>query len=194
MTMLSAQSIQKLCTGDSPMISPFVGEKTVINGASYGLSAASYDVRIGHDLMLGPNPVRLLGEMARKWPAHPRMLSEWGEKLENYPPDHALAHTVEDFDMPDNVAGLVTDKSTYARRFLSAMNTFIDCGFRGNLTLELVNLGSELIELKAGDPVCQILFYRLDEPSERPYAGKFQNQTKAPHGPRYENEDGTWRR
>ena len=50
MSQLSAQSIRKLCEGETPMLSPFVNEKTVVNGTSFGLSAASYDVRIGHDL------------------------------------------------------------------------------------------------------------------------------------------------
>lgn len=36
------------------MILPFVGTKTVVNGKSYGLSSASYDVRIAHDLHLEP--------------------------------------------------------------------------------------------------------------------------------------------
>ena len=90
MSQLSAQSIRKLCEGETPMLSPFVNEKTVVNGTSFGLSAASYDVRIGHDLRL-------------------------------YPKQSSLAHTLEDFHMPDNVVAYVVDKSTYARRFVSAM-------------------------------------------------------------------------
>jgi deoxycytidine triphosphate deaminase len=31
----------------------------------------------------------------------------------------------------------VLDKSSYARVFVTAFNTFIDCGFCGNMTLEL---------------------------------------------------------
>ena len=136
MSQLSAQSIRKLCEGETPMLSPFVNEKTVVNGTSFGLSAASYDVRIGHDLRL-------------------------------YPKQSSLAHTLEDFHMPDNVVAYVVDKSTYGRRFVSAMNTLIDPGFVGNLTLELVNFGDQLVDIKAGDPICQIAFHWLDEPTER---------------------------
>lgn len=150
---LSAQSIRRLCDSDTPLLTPFVNEKTIVNGKSYGLSSAGYDVRIAHDLRL-------------------------------YPRQTSLAHTVEDFHLPDNVSGLVTDKSTYARMFISAMNTFIDPGFQGNLTLELVNLGERMVDIKAGDPICQILFFWLDEPTDRPYQGKYQHQTKAAHGPR----------
>jgi dCTP deaminase len=111
-----------------------------------------------------------------------------------FPGQAALAHTVEDFDMPHNVCAFVVDKSTFARRFMSAMNTLIDPGFRGNLTLELVNQGPETIVVNSGDPIAQIVFHFLDEPTEKPYSGKFQGQTKEAHGPRFEQPDGSWRR
>ena len=65
MSQLSAQSIRKLCEGDTPMLSPFVNEKTVVNGMSYGLSAASYDVRIAHDLRLYPRQSSLAHKIGR---------------------------------------------------------------------------------------------------------------------------------
>lgn len=158
---LSAQSIRRLCTGDQPMISPFVGEKTVVNGTSFGLSVASYDVRIAHDLVLEPG-------------------------------DFSLAHTLEDLAMPSNVCAVVADKSTYARRGVSAFNTFIDPGFCGNLTLELKNLGNSTVSISAGDAICQLVFMWLDEKTDRPYSGKFQNQPRRSVGARFEKSDGTY--
>ncbi len=155
MSQLSAQSIRKLCLSSPPLIHPFVGAKVVVNGKSYGLSAASYDVRIAHKLSLLPG-------------------------------EAALAHTVEDFHMPLNVVGYVVDKSTYARRFVTAFNTLLDPGWHGNLTLELVNLGNSPVDIEAGDPIVQIAFHWLDEATDRAYDGKYQGQTKAAHGPRYE--------
>lgn len=157
MSQLSAQSIRRLCEADTPMISPFVGEKTIVNGVSYGLGPASYDVRIAHDLRLHRGQA-------------------------------SLAHTVEDFHVPDNVVGYVVDKSTYARRFVTAFNTLIDPGFVGNLTLELVNIGAHVVNIREGDPIVQIAFHWLDEPTERPYGPgcKYYGQTKAAHGPRYD--------
>ena len=109
MAQLSAQSIYKLCMEGcgNPMILPFIDHKEVVNGMSFGLSAASYDVRIAHPLRMPPRTT-------------------------------ALGHTIEDFCMPANVVGYVIDKSSWARRFVSAMNTLIDPGFHGNLTLELI--------------------------------------------------------
>jgi dCTP deaminase len=179
---LSAQSIRKLCANEPGMITPFTDEKTVVNGKSYGLSAASYDVRIAHDLVLGPSPGDLLASMMLRNQQYTAeaVLELWRSSLRNLSPSRALAHTIEDFNMPHNVVGYVCDKSTYARVFVSAFNTLFDPGFRGNATLELVNLGSETVYIKAGDPICQFTFHWLDEATERPYNGKYQNQPARP--------------
>lgn len=170
------------------MIAPFVDQKVVTNGKSYGLSAASYDVRIAHDLTLGPNPSYLLADMLRRDRQYTAeaVLEMWRSRVVSLPPAHALAHTIEDFHMPDNVVGYVCDKSTYARVFVTAFNTLFDPGFKGNATLELVNLSDKTLYIKQGDPICQFTFHWLDEATDRPYNGKYQNQTKAAHGARYD--------
>jgi deoxycytidine triphosphate deaminase len=204
MAQLSAQSIHRLCqptkwfrlAQQQPMIVPFIPDKIKHNGKSYGLSGASYDVRIEEDLILGPNPGVLLAQMM----VDPRcvnyssvqILDLWRERLSNYPPFKALAHTMEDFFMPHNVVGYVCDKSTYARVFVSAFNTLFDPGFKGNGTLELVNLGDEVVEYQAGDPVCQFAFHWLDKKTKRPYDGKYQHQTHKAHAARYELPGGGW--
>lgn len=48
-----------------------------------------------------------------------------------------LASTVERFDMPNDVLGIIHDKSSNARRFLTVQNTVAEPGWRGYLTLEL---------------------------------------------------------
>jgi deoxycytidine triphosphate deaminase len=95
-------------------------------------------------------------------------------------PPYALANTMEDFCMPNNVVGYVVDKSSHARVFVSAFNTFLDPGWAGNLTLELINLQKEELVLKAGDPICQIAFHFTTQPTDRPYSGKYMNQPKRP--------------
>lgn len=95
----------------------------------------------------------------------------------------ALASTVERFNMPNWLCGTVLDKSTHARMFVSAFNTHLDPGWQGHLTVELVNLGDEVVRMRAGDPLCQIRFDVLDEPTEIPYTGKYQSQPDHPVGP-----------
>ena len=162
------------------MISPFVPTKQVLNGKSYGLSAASYDLRIAHDLVLGPHPGHILVDFLQAAPAQYPSVALSDLRKSTMPPCFALAHTLEDFHMPDNVAGQICDKSTYARMGVSCFNTFFDPGFRGNGTLELVNLSANVIVIREGDPICQIVFQWLDQPTERPYAGKYQDQPRIP--------------
>jgi dCTP deaminase len=169
-----------------PMISPFLAETQKINGKSAGLSAASYDARIARDLVLGPHP----GEIMRSFVIeHGRAYDDGGvrlawnriyERFNSTPPCRALANTIEDFSIPSCIAGYVCDKSTYARLHVTLFNTLFDPGFIGNATLEIVNLSDQVVEIKAGDPICQFAFHWLDQPTEIPYRGKYQNQPAYP--------------
>lgn len=179
MTQLAAQSIKHFCLTHH-MIEPFSDERHLVNGKSWGLSAASYDIRIAHDLVLGCDPGKLLARLLRSEPYADKALEVFKEQMEDMPPSFALANSIEDFKMPTNVVGYVCDKSSYARIMVSAFNTLFDPGFRGNATLELVNLGDEVVMIKAGDPICQIAFHWLDRHTDRPYKGKYQHQPKRP--------------
>lgn len=212
MSQLSAQSILELCDPSNscclharyeyegrpiPMISPFSEARLVIRGRSAGLSAASYDVRIAHDLTLGVNPAFVIARVLMEAPRGSSasvLLAEVRDALceAQRHSCFALAHTLEDFAMPDNVAGYVCDKSTYARLHVSAFNTLFDPGFRGNATIELVNHSDREVILHQGDPICQLVFHWLDRETDRPYRGKFQNQPKSPIGARYEYPDGSF--
>lgn len=162
------------------MISPFSDKKQVVNGKSWGLSAASYDIRIAHDLVLGPHPGFMLNKLILSRDHTDVALEEYKEALTDLPPSFALANSIEDFCMPHDVVGYVCDKSSYARVMVSAFNTLFDPGFQGNATLELVNLGDQIVEIKRGDPICQIAFHWLDEATDRPYSGKYQFQPARP--------------
>ena len=106
-----------------------------------------------------------------------------------------LASTVERFKMPDNVMGVVHDKSTWARMGVQVQNTVIEPGWEGYLTLEL-SLATihfrypaeeyRRIFIPAGSPIAQIVFHWLDKPTELPYTGKYQNQAEGPQGARFE--------
>jgi dCTP deaminase len=82
--------------------------------------------------------------------------------------------------MPTDLVAFVHDKSTWARRGLSLFNTVIEPGWSGFLTLEIVNHSTNPLRLLSGDPIAQIVFMRMEEPAEKPYAGKYQNQKRGP--------------
>lgn len=147
--ILSMQSIAQRAP-----LTPIVA-KGVQNGLSYGLSSASYDVRIDQKLLM--------------WPGR-----------------FALASTIEVFDMPADLAAIVMDKSTNARRGLCVQNTFVDPGFRGWLTVELTNHSWKFIRLEPGDAIAQVVFHQLDQPATHTYKGKYQNQERGAQSPRFD--------
>ena len=129
-------------------LDPMFDCKMKAHGVSYGLSEAGYDLRIKQDVTLHP--------------------------LRRF----ALASTIERFDMPDDLVGIVHDKSTWARRGLSVFNTVIESGWEGWLTLELVYHGWRPLHIPAGAGIAQVIFHQTKE--ARPYAGKYQNQPDRP--------------
>ena len=91
-----------------------------------------------------------------------------------------LASTVERFTMPHDLIAQVCDKSSLARKGLAVQNTIIEPGWRGYLTLELTNHGWNTLQLEAGSPIAQIIFMRLEEATEQPYDGRYQDQPAGP--------------
>lgn len=150
--ILPAQTIRKL-----GIIEPF-HERDVVDGRSYGLSSAGYDVRVD---------------------AH--MLIESGQ--------FRLAATVEHFEMPNDVLAYVHDKSSWARQGLAVQNTVIEPGWRGFLTLEITNHSTKELFLDMYTPIAQIVFHRLEAPTEQPYTGKYQDQEAGPQEVRFEHEE-----
>lgn len=178
MTVLSAQSIRAAClTAMGPrMIVPF-SERTQHeeSGCSYGLSACGYDVRLDQDVRLWSGWMRENGHHTEEEPVV-RQLTE------KPPTTFSLASTIEQFQMPHDIVGIVHDKSTWARRGLAVQNTVIEPGWRGFLTLELTFHGKGVLIIPAGSPIAQILFHRLDDTTDQPYpeAGKYMDQERGP--------------
>ena len=106
------------------------------------------------------------------------------EPVDLRPGGFMLASSLERFRMPADVMATVCDKSTLARCGLMVGSTIIECGWEGYLTLELSVRGGCELFLPAGSPICQVVFYRLDQAAEKPYSGKYQDQPAMPVGAR----------
>ena len=91
-----------------------------------------------------------------------------------------LASTIERFKMPDDILGIVHDKSTWARQGIALQNTVIEPGWSGFLTIEVSNHGHYPVSIKEGSPIAQIIFHQLDHATNSPYDGKYQNQEAGP--------------
>ena len=153
MSILSGQLIRKLGIINThyPRTEVDLGGRK----ATFGESAAGYDIRVEWD---GDGEIK---------------------EVVLAPGAFILASSVEEFAMPDDVVGMVHDKSSWARRGLTVQNTVIEPGWNGYLTLELTNHSHLPILLKRKWPIAQIVFHTITGPVI-PYAGKYQHQKRGP--------------
>lgn len=146
--------------------------KVRLHGVSYGLSEAGYDIRVAQKVVFtGGNYPRTIVTDSRGY-------------METTDGRFALASAVERFKMPQDIVGIVHDKSTWARKGLSVFNTVIEPGWEGYLTLELVYHGTEQFTIPAGAGIAQVIFHKLSNSSQ--YKGKYQDQGNEPTSPKFE--------
>ncbi len=167
---LSPQTIRKL-NFEHGLITPFREHyQHTESGLSGGLSCAGYDVHLNRISIVMKDEERLFdygfSNTEDGWFIPPRT--------------GVLGVTEERFNLPNDVAMSYYNKSTMARWFIEAAATLAEPGWRGYLTLELFNSTDQVIELIKGQPIGQVVFNRLDQPSESAYSGKYQNQKAEP--------------
>lgn len=96
------------------------------------------------------------------------------------PGEFVLATTREYFKLPDDLTAFVEGRSSWGRLGLFVQNAgWVDPGFKGQITLELFNANRVPIILEEGTRLGQLVFAKMDQPAEHPYAGKYQGQTGA---------------
>lgn len=89
----------------------------------------------------------------------------------------ALGVSVEYLNIPDNVEVLFIGKSTYARCGIIVNMTPGESGWRGHLTIEIINPGYLPVKIYANEGICQALFFE-GEPTDTLYgSGKYQDQS-----------------
>ena len=84
-----------------------------------------------------------------------------GEKLEVRPGDFVIVETDEYLRVPDTHLGLVFPKVSLTLRRLFQSGGKVDPGFKGRLRIALKNEGHEVVELKRGDPICNVAFWYI---------------------------------
>lgn len=111
---------------------------------------------------------------------------EDGEQFILHPGEFVLGTTKEWIEIPPDLVARVEGRSSLGRLALLVHATagYIDPGFKGNITLELSNVGKMPIALVPGMRVCQLALEKLSSPCLRPYGhpsreSKYQMQKGA---------------
>lgn len=92
------------------------------------------------------------------------------------PKARVLMSTWEEVDIPPDVVGLIALRSTWARLGFVSPPTLADPGYRGKLTMELVNLSNHEILVSIGDAIWSMVRLQLVPGSEPMYKGRYQGQ------------------
>lgn len=98
------------------------------------------------------------------------------------PKTFALASTVERVELQSHIRARIDGKSSVGRTGLCIQNAgYIDPGFCGTITLELMNYTDHYIFLEIGQLIAQISFDYLNTPARHPYGhpklkSHYQNQ------------------
>jgi dCTP deaminase len=108
------------------------------------------------------------GDLVTKWTLAPE------ERYLLHPGEMVLGCTHEVLKVPPWLLARVEGKSTLGRLFLAVHVTagFIDPGFQGQVTLEIVNHGPWTIALYPGMNIAQVNFAKMSGYVAKPYGSK----------------------
>lgn len=150
-----------------------------VQPASIDLSLGGQFRKLYHDLGRPIDPTQPGREPTRLIEPEP------GQPLLLRPGEFLLGTTVERVQIPAHLAARLEGRSTLGRLGLLVHSTagFIDPGFQGHITLELVNVAGRSIRLWPGMPCGQLCLLRMTSPAQRPYGS-------AGLGSRYQDQAG----
>lgn len=163
--------------GDERIIRRILNKNRLRNGRTEMLNPASVNLRLGNSFLM---PCKILGGIALGDKLH---YNRFGRQDNEYftlkPGEFCLATTKEMIDLPRRVAAFVQGRSSIGRLGLDVQNAgYVDPGFHGHITLELINNSPNEIHLRPGYPVAQLVFFDCSR-VKHPYSGKYNGQTEA---------------
>lgn len=150
------------------------------------VQSTSYDLSLSAELL---EPITFLGDVDLRYTNMTNYfnsvsLTSYGYILKSG--SSVLGSTHEYFTVPDDMQLQLEGRSTIARMFLVPHVACggITPGFRGNITLEIVNMGPFDVVLYPEMPIAQIKFLKLSKPVAYPYgSSKLQSKYQGQQGP-----------
>ena len=174
MRILNKKVIEKSLDSSKPgslFIDPLLDREQQIHNISI-------DLRLGYDFQVAIQTRRPSIDPSERSDAR-RAIStyfqetrrELGDRFAVYPSQVVVATTLEYISLPNNVYADVISRSSYARLGLH-INTMLEPGWRGCVSIELCNQGNTPIELVVGSRIVQARLVEVDSSST------YQRQTE----------------
>ncbi len=111
-----------------------------------------------------------------------------------HPGEFALSGIREYIRLPENMAAQIHGKSSIARLGLlvHTASGWVDPGYAGHLTLELINVNRVPIMVYPGMKIAELQFFRLNSPPERPYNKRRDAKYFEEEGAEYSRVKNLW--
>lgn len=149
------------------------------------LQPASLDLRLGYDFQTYNYTRQALID-----PADPTSFEQLtsltqlqdGERFLVHPGEFVLATTLELVEIPNDLLARLEGRSSIGRLGIVIHSTagYIDPGFKGQITLEVSNLGRIAVALYPRMRICQLAFEEMSSPARAGYGerrgSKYQGQ------------------
>jgi len=164
MSTLPGKKIVELVKNGNLVIEPF--EPKLVQ-------PASYDLLLGRKILASPLSSEKLGIVVELTEKEPSYQIHSGQMVG--------VISREKLRLPLDICGRFGIRSAFARKGINAFGGLqLDPGFRGRLTMNLLNVGPEPVTITLNEPMFSVEFQRLEEPADEEYAGPFQDQDDFP--------------
>ncbi len=165
-----------LCDRDLAALQAFTPEQgiRITPWEDRQLQPCSYDLRLGSHFLLPRTELKRPRSIRRADNRFPEYSEITTARLCLKPMEFVLGSTLERVQIGSGYRASVEGKSTLGRLGLMVHCTagYIDPGFDGQITLELLNVAPYEIDLVAGEPVCQLAVQMLSGAPDRLYGSK----------------------
>lgn len=164
MSVLSGRQIRDFVKSHTLCIEPF--DEALIQ-------PATCDLRLGDRILASPLSLDKLGvviELNRERPSYDIQSGQMVGIL-----------SLEKLCLPLNMCGRFGIRSAIARKGINAFGGVqLDPGFKGRLTMNLLNVGPEPVALTLHEAIFSVEFSLLEEEAEVAYSGPYQEQDDFP--------------
>jgi dCTP deaminase len=91
------------------------------------------------------------------------------------PGENRLVATREKIELSPNMLGILHIRSSFAREGLFASLALVDPGFKGQLTIALLNTSKTNLRINRGESFLQLSLIHMTSGVEKPYDGVYQD-------------------
>ncbi|RYU60897.1 dCTP deaminase [Methylolobus aquaticus] len=137
------------------------------------IGQVTVDIRLGYDFLVSVVTRKPYVELSARDGDFRRGIGsyfqetrrELGDKFVLYPGQVVVTTSLEYLSLPPNIYSDILTRSSYTRLGVH-LNTMVQPGFKGCISLELCNQGNNAIEMIVGSRICQARFFQLSHQVE----------------------------